>query len=171
MAAPIISVVGWHDAGKTTFIECLVRELKRRGFRVATVKHSREDFELDRPGTDTFRYAQAGSDVVAISSQHKVAFVERREREMELEELIERLPKDLDLILLEGYKRAPTPKIEVVREGVGEGPIAASEDLLALIVDKPVSMARGGVRCFTNSDAPAVVDLLQERGLLKSRHG
>lgn len=170
MAAPVISIIGWHNAGKTTFIERLLRELKRRGLRVATVKHSREDFELDRPGSDTFRYAQAGSDVVAISTQHKVAFIENRAEEMSLKEIIERLPEDLDLIVLEGYKQAAVPKIEVVREGIGEGPIAASEDLLALIVDEPTLTARERVKCFTSSDASGVVDLLQAQGLIKPRH-
>jgi|YNPNPStandDraft_1061719.scaffolds.fasta_scaffold69058_2 molybdopterin-guanine dinucleotide biosynthesis protein MobB len=169
MTVPMISVIGWHNAGKTTFIEHLLKELKRRGLRVATIKHSREDFELDRPGTDTFRYAQAGSDVVAISAQHKIAFIERRAREMSLEEIVKRLPDDLDLVVLEGYKRATVPKIEVLRKGIGEGRIAASKELLALIVDEPEKTMSADVRCFSSTDASGVVDLLEAQGLIKRK--
>ena len=170
MTIPIISVVGWHNAGKTTFIEYLVAELKRRGFRVATIKHSREDFELDRPGTDTFRYAQAGSDVIAISGRHRMALIEQREIEMTLEEIVMRLPESLDLIILEGYKQARVPKIEVVRSEAGEGRISAPEELLALIADGPVGEGERA-KCFTSTDAPRVVDLLEAQGLVTRKSG
>ena len=64
---PIISIVGKSNSGKTTFLEKVVRELKRRGYRVAVVKHSTHDIKIDQPGKDTWRLAQAGSDVVVFS--------------------------------------------------------------------------------------------------------
>jgi len=170
MAIPIVDVVGWHNAGKTTFIERLVAELKRRGLRVATIKHSREDIELDRPGTDTFRFAQAGSDVIGISGRHRMALIERRETEMGLGEIVARLPEDLDLIILEGYKQAKVPKIEVVRAGAGEGRISAPEELLALIVDEPVDEGKR-IRCFASTDAPRVADFLEAQGLIMRKSG
>ena len=87
----IISVVGWHNSGKTTFIERLVPALKARGLRVAVIKHSGGGFELDHPGTDTWRFQQAGSDVVAIVGREGFAYVERRQSGLDLEELVARL--------------------------------------------------------------------------------
>ena len=82
---PIISIVGWHNVGKTTFVAQLITELKRRGLRIATIKHTRGDFQLDREGTDTWRYAQAGSDVVAISGQGRFALLEQGQGELPLD--------------------------------------------------------------------------------------
>lgn len=170
MAIPIVAVVGWHNAGKTTFIERLVAELKRRGLRVATIKHSREDIELDRPGTDTFRFAQAGSDVIGISGRHRMALIERRETEMGLGEIVARLPEDLDLIILEGYKQAKVPKIEVIRAGVEGGRISTPEELLALIVDEPVDEGER-IKCFASTDVPRVADFLEAQGLIVPKNG
>jgi len=71
----IVSFVGKSDVGKTTVLEKVVRELKKRGYRVAVVKHDIHGFEIDRPGKDTWRFAQAGSDVVVISSKNKMAMI------------------------------------------------------------------------------------------------
>lgn len=166
MTTPMVSVVGWHNVGKTTFIEELVAELKRRGYCVATVKHSREGFEFDHPGTDTWRYARAGSDVVAISGRSQMAYLERTMEELTLSEVIGRLPGDLDIILLEGFKLAPVPKLEVVRAGAEEGRIARAGELLALVGDEDLSVGEGMLR-FGIHDAAAVVDLLEKRGLVR----
>ncbi len=166
MTAPIISVIGWHDAGKTTFIVRLVAELKRRGLRVATIKHSMGHFEIDRPGTDTWRLAQAGSDVVVISGKHRMALMEQSTHELSLDEIVARLPGDIDLVITEGYKSHPTPKIIVARDGVGQGRIAFSGELVALVNDG-TTMTRDGVACFSPTDAAGVADLLVAKGLIK----
>jgi molybdopterin-guanine dinucleotide biosynthesis protein MobB len=172
MAIPVVSVVGWHNAGKTTFVERLIAELKRRGLRVATIKHSREHFQVDREGTDTWRYAQAGSDVVLISGQGGLALIERREDDLSLEQIVARVPPDVDLIIAEGFKRAHTPKIEVTRAGVPGGRIAPEDELLALVTDD-LTQAEGsalpGVR-FAPEDAVGVADLMQARGFLNPRN-
>jgi len=167
MAIPIVSVIGWHNSGKTTFIVRLIAELKRRGLRVATVKHSRGHFEIDRPGTDTWRFAQAGSDVVAISGGGQMALMERRreDEEIGLAEIVARLPEGIDLVVTEGYKGLPTPKIIVVRAGAGQGDVAASGDLLAVVTDG-AGAGRPGVPRFAPDDAAGVVDLLVARGLI-----
>ena len=69
---PVVSIVGKSKAGKTALIESLVAELKQRGYRVATIKHSPEGFELDQPGKDSWRHVQSGSDAVIISSPQKL---------------------------------------------------------------------------------------------------
>ena len=167
MTTPIVSVVGWHNAGKTAFLERLIVELKRRGLRVATIKHTRGQFELDRPGTDTWRYAEAGSDVIAISGRRRVALIERVDEELSLEQVVERLPADLDLIITEGYKRARTPKIEVIGTGSREGRIAPAGELLALVTQEGTGGENEqGVPCFAPGDAAGVADLLVARGLI-----
>ena len=168
MTAPIISVIGWHDAGKTTFIVRLVAELKRRGLRVATIKHSRGHFEIDRPGTDTWRLAQAGSDVVVISGKHRMALMEQSADELSLSEIVARLPGDIDLVIAEGYKSLPTPKIVVARDGVGQGRIAFSGELVALVTDEG-GTASDGVPRFSPTDVGGVADLLVAKGLIKPR--
>ena len=120
---PVISVVGRSKVGKTTLLEKLIPELKRRGYRVATVKHhAHPGFEIDRPGKDTWRHAQAGSDHVVIAAPDKVAAVRRVTREPTLDEIVTTID-DVDIILTEGYKRAGKPKIEIVRAARHTEPI------------------------------------------------
>lgn len=168
MTVPLVSVVGWHNAGKTTFVEGLLAELKRRGLRVAIIKHSRGGFEIDRPGTDTWRYAQAGSDVVAISGRSRLALIERRTEELSLAEVVARLPEGIDLVITEGYKAAPTPKIEVTRAGASEGRVVVSGELLALVTDDAKTTG-DGLPCFHLADAEGVADFLEARGLIRPR--
>ncbi|MBC7236640.1 MAG: molybdopterin-guanine dinucleotide biosynthesis protein B, partial [Chloroflexi bacterium] len=118
----VVSVVGWHNAGKTTVIERLVSALKSLGLRVATIKHTREEIRMDAPGTDTWRFAEAGSDLVIIAGAKQTIVLERRAKEETLEELLRRVPADTDLVITEGYKKAQTPKIEVRRAEIGGEP-------------------------------------------------
>ena len=74
---PIISIVGKSKSGKTTLLESLITELKRRGRKVATMKHTHHDFEMDETGKDSWRFSQAGSKVVTIGAPHRVAILER----------------------------------------------------------------------------------------------
>ena len=166
---PIVSVVGWHNSGKTAFVERLIVELKRRGLTVATIKHSRGDFEIDREGTDTWRFAQAGSDVVGISAEGRFALIERRNREMALSDIVRRLPPGVDLVITEGYKKASTLKIEVVRAELGGERITRPDELLALVSDDEVPWAKGLTR-FASADASGVADLLAEHGMLRGEH-
>ena len=169
MAIAIISVIGWHNAGKTSFLVRLIAELKRRGLRVATIKHSRDDFEIDRPGSDTWRLARAGADVVVISGKRRMALIEHRSQEdgeLSLDELVGRLPGDIDLVITEGYKSQPTPKILVVRSGVGEGPMPMSGELLALVTEGDM-LPQEGVPRFAPEDAAGVADLLMAKGFIE----
>lgn len=161
---PVVAVVGWHNAGKTTFIEGLVKALKVQGYRVATIKHSAH-FELDREGADTWRYAQAGSDVVMISAGGQVAMIERLAQDPALDELVARLPADLDLVIAEGFKRSAAPKFEVIRRETGLERITSDEQLLALVTDDD-SLISAGFPCLHPDDAQGALLLLLERGLL-----
>jgi len=164
-APPLICIVGQSNTGKTTFLEKLIAEFKRRGYRVGTVKHYHGDFEIDQPGKDSWRFARAGADAVCISAPQKAAVIRRVERELSLEDIIS-LMNDVDIILAEGYKSADRPRIEVLAPQ-GE-PVSSRENLICL-VGRPASKPK--VPCFDPGDASGVVNLLEKLflpGLVKS---
>lgn len=156
-AIPIISVVGKSGVGKTTALEQVIREIKRRGHRVGTIKHDRHGFEMDKPGKDTWRHAQAGSDVVAISGPHKMALIRQLEAEMPLEEIVP-LMGTVDLVITEGYKSGTMPKIEVTRRERGTEILCQAEELIGIMTDHPLDIP---VPQFALDDAAGVVDLLE----------
>ena len=159
---PIISIVGRSDVGKTTLLEKLIPELKRRGYRVATVKHhAHPGFEIDQPGKDTWRHARAGSDHVVIAAPDKVASIRRVDREPTLDEIAATIT-DVDIILTEGYKRADKPKIEVVRAARSSEPICTPDELLAIVSDVDVSF---DIPRFDLDDVRGLVDLIEARFL------
>lgn len=156
---PVVSVVGKSDSGKTTLLEGLIREMKRRGYRVGTIKHDAHSFEMDRPGTDTWRHAQAGSDHVVISSPQRVASIRRVEQEQTLDELVATMT-DVDIVLTEGYRRGNAPKIEVSRQARSQTLLCSPEELIAVVTDYPVEI---GVPRFDLDDYAGLADLIEKR--------
>ena len=154
---PIVSVVGKSGVGKTTFLEKLVAELKRRGHRVATAKHDVHGFKIDRPGKDSWRLAQAGSDSVVIASPQRLALIKHLDREMTLGE-IAALLTDVDIILTEGYKRGDAPKIEVSRRERGGELLCTPDELVAIASDQHFDL---DVPQFGLDDTMGIVDLLE----------
>jgi len=159
MVTPIVSVVGKSGVGKTTLLEKLVPEIRRRGYRVAVVKHDVHGFEIDHPGKDTWRYAQAGSDAVVISSPSKLAFIKQTDHDATLGELAQLLGDGFDLILTEGYKQGNAPKVEVHRKEAGPGLLCREAELVALATDEPLDMA---VPQYDLDDVVGLADRLQE---------
>jgi len=160
---PIISIVGKSDSGKTTFIEKLLPELVRRGYRVATVKHDVHGFEVDREGKDSWRHKKAGAHTTIISSPQKVAVIRDVEKDLTLAELREKLIQDVDLILSEGFKKDVQPKIEIFRKEKHQELLCTKEDNLAAIVsDKEFNV---GVPCFSLDDAKGVADFIEKKFL------
>ncbi|MDK2817752.1 MAG: molybdopterin-guanine dinucleotide biosynthesis adapter protein [Moorella sp. (in: firmicutes)] len=159
MSTPVISVVGKSDVGKTTLLTKLLPELKRRGYRVATIKHDTHGFDIDRPGKDTWRHAEAGADVVVISSPSKMALIEKVDAELPLDAIAERI-QNVDLIITEGYKRGDKPKIEVHRAAVSGELLCEPQELLAVATDEPLAI---DVPCYGLDDAAGLVDLIEER--------
>ncbi len=151
---PAVSIMGWSGSGKTTFLTKLLPELKARGLRCAVVKHDGHEFEIDRPGKDSWRFAQAGAEVVAISSKSKAALMIYRETA--LSELLEGI-RDVDLILIEGWKHTDLPRVEVRRAANGKPPVESSEKLLALVTDLE---GETGCPVFSPEDSGAFADFL-----------
>jgi molybdopterin-guanine dinucleotide biosynthesis protein B len=158
MPIPIISFVGKSGVGKTTLLEKLIPELKRRGYRLATIKrHSHPGAEIDQPGKDTWRHSRAGSDLVILAAPDKIASIRLLERELSLDEIAAGI-QDVDLILTEGFKRAGKPAVEVVRAEVGLDLICAPPQLVAVATDAPL---KAGVPQFDLNDAAAIADFLE----------
>ena len=134
---PVISFIGRSGIGKTTYLEKLIVELKRRGYRIAVIKHDIHGFEMDRPGKDTWRHAQAGADVVCISSFEKFALIKKLQRDMPLDEIVSRID-DVDIILVEGYKNHSIHRVEIFRQDAGREPLNRPEDIFAVISDLPL---------------------------------
>ena len=157
---PIISIVGKSNSGKTTLIEKLIPEFKRRGYRIGTIKHHLHDFEVDQKGKDSWRHAQAGAEAVAIASPYKLAFITIPRSDLTLDELRDRYFQDVDLVLAEGYKGCTHPKVEVFREGVHERPLFRKGDnLLATVSDTDIDT---GVPRFGLEDIAPLVDFLEK---------
>ncbi|MGE5254845.1 MAG: molybdopterin-guanine dinucleotide biosynthesis protein B [Planctomycetaceae bacterium] len=162
---PIVSIVGTSDSGKTALIEKLVPELLRRGFKVATIKHDVHGFEVDREGKDSWRHKRAGAHTVVISSPQKLALIRDVDHDAELAELRDKYIQDVDIILSEGFKKNPQPKIEVFRKETRRELLCTAEDnLLAIATNQPFDI---GVPCFGLDDARGLVDLIEEKFLKK----
>jgi molybdopterin-guanine dinucleotide biosynthesis protein MobB len=147
---PIVSVMGKKNSGKTTLIVALAVELKRRGLRVGSLKHGHHEFEIDYPGRDSWRHFHEGEvEAVIMASGERVAMVMRSdEAERDPRRLLERLygGRGYDLILVEGLKRGPFPKVEIFRRAVHEEPVydpaeeISSAPHLAIVTDAPEAL-------------------------------
>lgn len=157
--APIISIVGKSDSGKTTLIEKLVPELIRRGYKVATVKHDAHQFDIDHPGKDSWRHQQAGASVSVISSPEKAAVVAHVERELTLDEIVSAYLTDVDIVVTEGFKRESKPKIEVLADGDSEVVSPLSEVFL-VAGSTAVDVGRPKVG---RDDIGAIADAIESR--------
>lgn len=159
---PLVTIIGRSGSGKTTLLEKLIAELTRRGYRLAVVKHhSHPGFEIDTPGKDSWRFAQAGAQQVAIAAPDKFAAYRRLDRELTLDEIAGSI-HGVDLILAEGYKRAGKPSIEVLRAAAGSELIGSPEQRIALASD--VEMECAAPR-FALEDIQGLADFIEARFL------
>jgi molybdopterin-guanine dinucleotide biosynthesis protein B len=154
----VFGITGWKNAGKTTLTERLVAEFVRRGWRVATVKHAHHAVDIDRPGTDSFRHRAAGATEVALVGGQRYAIM-REQADPPLAEVLARLAP-ADLVLIEGYKREPHPKIEVRAGDVP--PLAANDPAIAAIA-ADARPADGALPWFRRDDISAIADFIASR--------
>ncbi|WP_371379974.1 molybdopterin-guanine dinucleotide biosynthesis protein B [Sporomusa aerivorans] len=150
---PVISFVAKSGSGKTTLLEKVIQRLRDHGIRLAVIKHDAHQFDIDKPGKDTWRLAQAGADIVAISSPAKVAIIEKVVEEKQLDEVIAMLAP-VDLILTEGFKRSGKPKIEVFRSAAHKDLLCEAGELLAIASDVVWDI---GVPCCDINDIDGIV--------------
>jgi len=156
---PIVCVVGKSGAGKTYVMERLVAELKRRDYRVATIKHDVHGFDVDKPGKDSWRHAQAGSDAVVISSPWKLALIKQVDHDFSPSEISHLIGPGFDIVLVEGFKRSELPKIEVHRKELASELLCGVEELLAVATDEPLELETPQ---YLPADAKGLADLIEE---------
>jgi molybdopterin-guanine dinucleotide biosynthesis protein B len=154
----IISIVGKSGSGKTTLLESLIAELKRRGFRVAMVKHSHHADPLDTEDKDTWRFTRAGSELSAINSLDHLAVYRRIDHFFDPGEISSHLNWDYDILLTEGFKGSPYPKIEVHRSEMGHELLTEPSQLMAVVTDEPLEV---NVPQFSRDDVGAIADLIE----------
>lgn len=132
--ARIIGFAGWSGAGKTTLIVNLIPVLRARGLAVSTLKHAHHGFDIDRPGKDSYQHREAGAHEVLIASSRRWALLHelRDAPEPSLADLLARL-SPVDLIIVEGFKASPYPKIEVFREANGKPPLFPGDPYIRAI--------------------------------------
>jgi molybdopterin-guanine dinucleotide biosynthesis protein B len=153
----IVGLVGSSGSGKTTLIEKLVPQLKQRGYRVGTVKHAGHGFEMDREGKDTWRYQQSGADSVIVSSPGKMV-LSRQGIPDRLHAILPFLA-DMDIVLVEGFKKEPIPKIEVFRSAVAQSPLCLSDPRLKAVVSDDVLQT--GIPIIGLEDVERIVTLIE----------
>jgi len=161
---PTVSIVGKSASGKTVLMEQLIAEFKRRGYKVATLKHNHHGtVEIDHPGKDTWRFARAGADAVLVSSPNKLAFIENLNYDLRLEEIMPIVGPGFDLILAEGFRRSKsTRKIEVHRKGLGNDLLCSPEELSAIVTDGSLDI---DVAQLPWGDTVAVADFIEKNFL------
>lgn len=156
----VINIVGCgSNVGKTLLMEGLIKELKTRGYSVATIKHDVHGFDIDKKGKDTYKHREAGSETVIISSKNRFAMIQELEEEKQLNEILN-MVKDKDIILVEGYKKSNLRKIEVYREGLSEKIISDNEKIISIASD--VKLDVNGVNVLDYKDYVGLCDLIEK---------
>ena len=135
----VLGLVGWSGSGKTTLLVGLLPLLRARGLRVSTVKHAHSGFDMDHPGKDSFRHRAAGAHEVLVASSARWAVLHEVEgAEPSLADLLGRLDP-VDLVLVEGFKSHPYPKLEVHRPSLGKAALWPGDPaILAVASDVPL---------------------------------
>ena len=139
----IFGIAGYSGSGKTTLIEKLIPVLTARGVKVSLIKHAHHSFDIDHPGKDSYRHRHAGCSEVLVTSNKRWALMHelRGTPEPTLDEMIRHIAP-CDLLLVEGYKREPIPKLEVYRSMIGET-LMFSQDpyIVAVASDRRINTA------------------------------
>jgi molybdopterin-guanine dinucleotide biosynthesis adapter protein len=158
---PIVGIAGWKKSGKTTLVTRLVAELTGRGLSIATVKHAHHDFQIDDAETDSARHRRAGATQVAVASAKRWALIKELEGAPEpaLDEVTSRLDP-CDLIIVEGYKSAPIPKIEARRLAAVQQTALAEADphFIAIAADHTIDSR--ALPVFRLDDIAGIADFL-----------
>lgn len=156
---PVLAFIGKPNCGKTTLIEKLIPALNSKGVRVGTIKHHHGDIQMDIPGKDTWRHKQAGAQAVLLASPTGIGFIQDVSKDAPIEILIEHYFQKVALVIAEGYKDSPVPKIEVFRSTVYPEPMPdPGESLIATVSDVEI---RPGLPRFTCDQIDALVEFIR----------
>ena len=165
---PVVSVIGRKNSGKTRLMVALLKEMRRRGYRVASIKHGHHSFETDEKGRDSWKHFNEGqAEATLMAGEGKIALVMRMEGEPDPERLVRDFLawRGYALVLVEGYKRGPFPKIEIWRHGEHDYPLweeysAEGATYLAIVTDDDRFRADVPIVLLDEDDTPSHIDRL-----------
>ena len=167
----IIGLAGWSGSGKTTLVMKVIPVLVGRGLKVATVKHAHHEFDIDRPGKDSWLHREAGASEVAVVSNRRWALMHelRDEPEPPFMEILAKL-SPVDLVIVEGFKRHAHPKLEVYRAAAGKPLLYPDDDcVVAIATDAPLPQAE--VPVLMLDDVESIANVLQAEALPRAQIG
>jgi len=172
---PLLGFAAWSGAGKTTLLTRLLPVLRASGLEVALIKHAHHNFDIDHPGKDSYVLRQAGAGQVLVASSRRFALMVENPQGAEVEpvlsQLIARIDTDrADLILVEGFKREPIPKIEIHRPALGK-PLLCNDDpnIIAVATDRP-DVVPIGIRTLPLDDTSVIAAFIGEHFNLPDLH-
>ena len=153
----IIGITGWKDVGKTHYASLIIKLLVKKGYKVGSIKHAHHDFDIDKPGTDSFKHREAGSNQVIISSSKRWAkIIENNDKnEKNLEELIKEF-QGVDIIVVEGFKKENHPKIEILGKGL-KNKNKEANNVIAFVSDE---LKDTSTPVFKKNDTKNLVDFI-----------
>ncbi len=158
----ILSIVGKSGSGKTTLIEKLLPELKKRGYRIGTIKHAAHEVDMDREGKDSWRHRKAGADTVLVVSPKTIALVKNATDQNP--EDADKYFDDVDLVLTEGFKSGDKPKIEIFRPAAHRELLCQDDkQLVAVVTDTAIDP---GVPVYGLDDVGGLADFIEARYIL-----
>ncbi len=162
----IIAIVGESNSGKTTLLEKLISHLTNRGYKTGSVKHTHDEFEIDKEGKDSWRHKKAGADSVLVVSKNKIALI--RDDAASYMSKMEYYLSDMDIILAEGFKKQDLPKIEIFRAGnIDKGPLCLNDkNLIAFVTD---SEYKSNAPVFGLEDTKELADFIELNFLKNSK--
>jgi molybdopterin-guanine dinucleotide biosynthesis protein B len=168
----VFGIAGYSGSGKTTLLEKLIPQFTARGLKVSVIKHAHHGFDIDRPGKDSYRHREAGANEVLLSCNDRWALMHERRNDgamihdVTLDELIGRLAP-CDLVLIEGFKQEPVPKLEVYRPENGKPPLFAERsDIVAVATDAEIET---NLPKLPLNDVGAIADFVMKTLQLQER--
>lgn len=167
----VFGIAGWSGSGKTHLLARVIPALVGRGLRVSTLKHAHHRFDIDHPGKDSHTHREAGATEVLISSSHRYALLHelRDEAEPTLPDLLAKL-SPVDLVLVEGFKHDPIPKLEIHRPAVGKPPLWPEDAWIVTVAsDSPLPECDRPVLALDDTDAIAARILEAAREVAETR--
>jgi molybdopterin-guanine dinucleotide biosynthesis protein MobB len=164
----VLGIAGWSGSGKTTMLARLLPVFGARGLAVSTVKQAGRKFDIDQPGKDSFQHRMAGANEVLVVSERRWALMhESQGAPPRLDELLEKM-EPVDLVLVEGFRRDPYPKLEVHRAALGR-PLIAPEDPHVVAVATDRVLPDLGIPQFSIDDIEAIAGFIIDRLALGPR--
>jgi molybdopterin-guanine dinucleotide biosynthesis protein B len=158
----VIGVCGWKDVGKTHFATLIIKLLVSKGYKVGSIKHADHDFDIDQPGTDSFKHRKAGSSQVIISSSRRWAKIieNNNKKEKNLDELIAEF-QDIDIVVVEGFKKEKHPKIEILGKNL-QKINREIKNVIAIISDE---LSDSKIPVFKKNDIESLVEFIIKKFL------